>query len=137
MKHFFRMYGRIVQVLRFEVSYTLERAKRIHTDKAVLSPTTEVTREAMIEQFPTREEAESFALKRNGTITELDSSAYEWMDGIEVADVPDTFAEAIRIYEMGQEAYEAELNADPEADRDELLFDLAYRLALLEMGVTM
>lgn len=71
-------------------------------------------------------------------ITDIDPIIYasaEWMDGLEVADVPDTYAEAVRIFEMGSEAYEAELAADPEADRDELLLDLAVRLTLLEMGV--
>ena len=34
------------------------------------------------------------------------TSDIEWMGGIEVADVPDTMAEAIKIYEMGQAAYE-------------------------------
>lgn len=80
----FRMYGRIIQIYRYKVEYTDESAST-----------------ATLAYCCTDEEAKDI----NGTVTKLDTSNYEWLDGIEVADVPDTFAEAIKIYEMGESAY--------------------------------
>lgn len=112
----FRMLGRVVQIYRYSVEADEEHGGEIL-------------------HYPTKEEAEKEAERVGGAVFKADNSAAEWMDGLEVADVPDTYAEAVRIFEMGREAYEAELAADPEADRDELLLDLAVRLTLLEMGV--
>lgn len=52
------------------------------------------------------------------------------MDGIEVADVPDTFAEAIRIYEMGPTAYAQKVAFDASKEADQLRADLDYMMLL-------
>lgn len=44
------------------------------------------------------------------------------MDGIEVADVPDTYSEALRILDIGKEAYEKE--KQDAADKDSLTWDV-------------
>lgn len=95
----FRMYGRIVQIYRYAVAYEVEMP----------GLDGERVTESRTDYCNTPEEAEAVSKRLNGVITKLDSSAYEWLDGIEVADVPDTYAEAVRIYEMEREAYEAEL----------------------------
>lgn len=93
----FRMYGRIIELYRYRVDYSPgEDGEQIAT--------------AITERFPTAEEAQAVADRTGGTLTPLDTAANEWLDGIEVADVPDTFGEAVRIYEMGEAAYRSELD---------------------------
>lgn len=102
MKYPFALYGRVIRIHRAKAAYERES---LDTDGegTLIRETVEQTR-----YCNTLEQAEAVAKAHNGTTTELDSSAYEWLDGIEVADVPDTYGEAVRIYEMGQAAYERE-----------------------------
>ena len=58
----------------------------------------------------TEEEAQAIAKQFDGEIVTQDLTDYTWLDGIEVADVPDPMSEALKILEMGKEAYEAEKN---------------------------
>lgn len=102
----FRMYGNRVEVLKYQISYTEYEEQR--TDYAA-----------------TEEEANAISDRVNGTVSALPASDDAWMDGIEVADVPDTYGEAVRIYQMGQAAYEAE-NKHPTAEE---------RLAALESAM--
>lgn len=99
----FSMYGRTVRVHRFKVTY-LMKEQEYDEDGAPVTVSVEHA-----QYCHSREEANAVAKRTGGTITELDTHTYEWLGGIEVADVPDTYAEAVRIYEMGREAYEAEL----------------------------
>lgn len=118
-----RMYGRIVQILRYQSTSTDGREPITH-------------------YAPTREEAA--ALGSNVQPLPLEDDA--WMDGLEVADVPDTMAEALKIRDMGQTAYLALLKRqeqqDPEAlhaasvDLMDLIVDQEVRLTMLELGVT-
>lgn len=82
----FRMCGNRVEVLRYKVDYT--ENKEQYTVCAV-----------------TEEEADEIAQRYNGVKSALASSDNEWMDGFEVADVPDTYAEAMRIYSLGEQAF--------------------------------
>ena len=119
----FRMYGRIVQILRYQST---------STDR----------REPITHYAPTQEEAA--ALGSNVQPRHLEDDA--WMDGLEVADVPDTMAEALKIRDMGQTAYLALLKRQeqqaPEAlhaasaDLMDLIVDQEVRLTMLELGVT-
>lgn len=98
----FFLYGRIIMIHRWKVDYSETSPLSEDVNQTITEDRTEYCN--------TREQAEAVAAAHEGsTLTELDSSAYEWLDGIEVADMPDTYAEAVRIYEMGQAAYEAEL----------------------------
>lgn len=99
----FAMYGRIIQIHRYKVEYTEIRPWPDDHGGPVEEPRAEYCN--------TQEQAEAVAANHEGSVvTELDSAAYEWLDGIEVADVPDTYAEAVKLYEAGQAAYEAEKN---------------------------
>lgn len=133
MKYPFRMCGRVVQVYRYEVEYSEE----IMGTNAEGEPALETAER--VRPCNTREQAEAVAAAHHGAITELDSSAYEWLDGIEVADVPDTYAEAVKLYEMGQAAYEAEKSKPtPEeiiASQGEQITDL--QMALCDMYETL
>ena len=119
----FRMYGRIVEILRYQSTSTDGREPITH-------------------YAPTQEEAD--ALGENVQPLPLEADA--WMDGLEVADVPDTMAEALKIRDMGQTAYLALLKRQeqqaPEAlhaasaDLMDLIVDQEVRLTMLELGVT-
>lgn len=92
----FRMYGRIIQLLRYKVTY----------DDALPGEDGELVYEERIDYCVTLEEANEVAERNSGaTVEALNTGAYEWLDGVQVPDVPDTFTEAVKIYEMGQEAY--------------------------------
>lgn len=76
----FRMYGRTVQVLHYQVNYTQnEREETVYA--------------------ATEQEAQETARLLGGTVTALETEDDAWMDGIEVKDVSDTYAEAMRIYQ--------------------------------------
>lgn len=94
----FRMYGRKVEILKYSISY-------VEND------------EQKIEYAATEEEANEISEKVNGTITQLEDEDDIWMDGIEVDDVPDTYNEAIRIYNLGKDKYYFEKNKPTELER--------------------
>lgn len=129
MKYPFSMYGRMIQIHRYKVSYQEEILGTVENGEPALETAERVR------PCNTREQAEAVAAAHRGAITELDSSAYEWLDGIEVANVPDTYAEAVKLYEMGQAAYEAEKSKPtPEeiiASQGEQITDL--QMALCDM----
>lgn len=94
----FRMYGRKVEILKYSISY-------VEND------------EQKIEYAATEEEANEISEKVNGTITQLEAENDIWMDGVEVDDVPDTYNEAIRIYNLGKDNYYFEKNKPTELER--------------------
>lgn len=101
MQYPFTMYGRIIQIHRYRVEYP--------ESMPWLDESRNPAGEQRTEYCNTQEQAAAVAEAHEGsTVTQLDSAAYEWLDGIEVADVPDTYAEAVKLYEAGQAAYEAE-----------------------------
>lgn len=85
----FRMYGRKVEILKYQISYTEIEEQR--TDYA-----------------SSEEEANEIASRVNGAVSTLPDGGDAWMDGIEVSDVPDTYSEALRILDISKEAYEKE-----------------------------
>lgn len=116
MKYPFRMCGRVVEVLHYQVYYIDER---INEDGNTV-------RENVTVDFPTQEEAQIEANQTGGVIIELDTSAYEWMDGLEVADVPDTYAAALEVYQMGQEAWERKTAFEASKRAEQLRADLDF-----------
>ncbi len=127
----FRMYGKIIEVNRYSVTYEEQLpAPPPLPDQEPEEPET-VPR---VEYVPTKEEADAIAERTGGTVSPLETSEYDWLDGIEVDDVPDTFSEAVKIYEMGQAAYEEFLNTPtPEEDSMAMMVDHEYRLTILEV----
>lgn len=81
----FRMYGRTVQLHRWRVDY--EQAGK-----------------PVAEGYPTEEEADAAVQRTGGAKAAIDVTGDEWIDGLEVADVPQPMTEALRIYTEGQAA---------------------------------
>lgn len=106
MSNVFRMYGRVIQIHRYKAEYTVQQPNGDGELKDIQT----------VGYFTSQEEAES----TGGTVTALDTSNHEWLDGIEVADVPDTYAEAVKIFEMGEEAYKKSLDK-PDGDTESRL----------------
>lgn len=96
MNNIFRMYGRVIQIYRYKAEYTVQQ----------ISSDGELEDIQKVGYFVSKDEAES----TGGTVTALDTSACEWLDSIEVADVPDTYAEAVKIFEMGEDEYQKALD---------------------------
>ena len=94
----FRMYGRKVEILKYQISYTENEEQRT-------------------EYAATEDEANEIVERVNGTVTALEAGDDAWMDGIEVDDVPDTYAEAMKVYEAGEAAWLAAQNQPTEAER--------------------
>lgn len=103
----FRMYGRTVEVLHYKIDYTEDEEQR--TDYAA-----------------TEDEANEIAKNTGGVVSALSASDDEWMDGMEVDDVPDTYGEAMRIYGLGESAYTAEMQAAESSTSAQLRADIDY-----------
>lgn len=127
----FRMYGKIIEVNRYSVTYE----EQLPTPPPLPDQEPEEPETVQrVEYVPTKEEADVIAERTGGTVSPLETSEYDWLDGIEVDDVPDTFSEAVKIYEMGQAAYEEFLNTPtPEEDNMAMMIDHEYRLTILEV----
>lgn len=112
----FRMYGNRVEVLRYQVDYT-ENAEQFTA------------------YATTEEEADEIAQRYNGVQTSLASSDDEWMDGLEVADIPNTYAEAMRIYSLGEQAYKQQVEDSKKQNVEQLRADIDF-LSIMT-GVTL
>ena len=112
----FRMYGNQVEFLRYQVDYT-ENEKQFTVYAA------------------TEEEADEIAKRFNGVKSALVPSDDEWMDGLEVADVPDTYAEAMRIYSLGEQAYKQQIEDSKKQNAEQLRADIDF-LSIMA-GVTL
>lgn len=116
MEYPFRMSGQTVEVYRYQVDYTEERPNE----------SGEMVQESVTTYCPTQEEADAVAEQTGGTITQLDASVYEWMDGLIMPDVPDTYAEAVKVYEVGEAEYRRRLAFEEKKRADQLRADLDY-----------
>ena len=120
MKYPFRMSGQTVEVYRYQVDYT------------ETSPAGEP--EARTSYLLTLEEAQAVAEQTGGTITSLDVSIYEWMDGLIMPDVPDTYGEAVKVYQMGKAEYRRKLAFETAKRSEQIRADLDY--VMLMGGLT-
>ncbi len=118
MKYPFQTRGRVVEVFRYEAQYTDRR-----------------TGEVVTHGFPTHAEAqkkvELQGVGGKGTVTELDVSALEWLDGLEVA----SFDAAVDIYKAGEAAYRAQLTEAAQQSPEQLRADVDFISAM--MGVAL
>ena len=103
----FRMYGNQVEILRYQVDYTENE-------------------EQFAAYAATKEEADEIAKRYNGVKSALVPSDDEWMDGLEVADVPDTYAEAMRIYSLGEQAYKQQVEDGKKQNAEQLRADIDF-----------
>lgn len=110
------MYGNRVEILRYQVDYTENEEQR--TVYAA-----------------TEEEADDIAQRYRGVRSALALFDDEWMDGMEVADVPDTYAEAIKIYALGEQAYKQQVESSKKQGAEQLRADIDFISAMT--GVTL
>lgn len=103
----FRMYGNRVEILRYRIDYTENEEQR--TTYAA-----------------TEEEADEIAKHYNGVKTNISASDDGWMDGMVVADVPDTYAEAMRIYSLGEQAYKQQVEDSKKRNAEQLRADIDF-----------
>lgn len=82
----FRMYGRKVEILKYQVSYQENEEQQTY-------------------YAASEEEANEIAARVNGTVFALPDSGDAWMDGMEVDDVPDTYAAAMQLCQMGEAGF--------------------------------
>lgn len=90
-----RMFGKTVQVCRYRVDWT------------------EPGQEARTAWAHTRQEADSMAARTGGTVTEADTAAEDWMEGLTF----ESRDQALSWLEQGEAAYAAERDKPTEADR--------------------
>lgn len=127
MNYPFFMIGNTIHVTRATVNY-----HDFFPVKNEDGDSSEMREETCTKSFGSVRQANDFANRVNGTVTALDTTDYEWMDGI-VIEGPTTnpMIQAIEIYNMGREAWEAKQNAPSTEDRmAQLEADIAY-LAML------
>lgn len=111
MDYPFRMYGEIVEVYRYQIK---------HIGQSGLD-------EESTEYAHTEEEAQSIASQTGGTVAELDSANYEWMDGLHFA----TRNEAIEAYDLGESWYKNKTQQEQSTGLSAQLTDL--QMALVEL----
>lgn len=112
----FRMYGNCVEILRYQIEYVENEEQRI-------------------EYAVTEEEANEITQRYNGVKSMLPPSGDEWMDGLEVEDVPDTYAEAMKICALGEEAYKQQVEDTKKQGLAQLRADIDFLSAMT--GVTL
>lgn len=124
MKYPFYILKNTITLFRYSVTYT----------EPVYDENGEETGETREEVQGTRtmEQANRKAERTGGTVAPLDTTDYEWMDGIEITEpTTNPMIQALEIYHMGREAWEARQNAPTAEDRmAQMEADIAY-LAML------
>lgn len=109
---------------RFVVRYYHDIGKTEYDDRETY--TTESGADAFEKGFVAKHQLLELLSKEK-----LDTSEYEWMEGIEIQ-TQDTAREIAEIASYGSlEAYQASL----QETRDEYLLDLEYRVSMMELGL--
>lgn len=86
-----RMFGNVCQIHRYQVDIVIQVAENTMEESLY---------------FVSEEKANAAAQRYGAEVIQLDTSGYEWLDGLEF----DTREDAIKAYEMGEEAYLAQKN---------------------------
>lgn len=80
----FQLRGRKVEILRYQVTDP-EGKKHFFVSEAAASRVAE---------------------ECDGTVSPVDNSAFDWMDGLVIPESPNRYLQAVKIADMGQEGYE-------------------------------
>ena len=100
MDYPFRMYGEIVEIYRYQITYTEGEGPEA---------------QQVTQGFPTLEEAQAEGDRRGVTPEPLDTTAYEWIDGLTFP----TRNDAMAVYDLGEAGYKEQL-AKEEAEKGRL-----------------
>lgn len=104
----FRMIGNRIELLRYRIDYVDQGEQQVC-------------------YAATAEEAERLAQHTGGEISLLPEQEDSWMDGLEVEDLPDTYAQALELQRKGKQAYLEQQKARRIAESKQQLAD--YLLA--------
>ena len=114
MDYPFRMYGEIVEIYRYQITYTEGE---------------EPEAQQVTQGFPTLEEAQAEGDRHGVTPEPLDTTAYAWMDGLTFP----TRNDAMAVYDLGEAEYKEQL-AKEEAEKGRLETQVTeLQLALAEL----
>ena len=123
----FRVCGRVVQIYRYSAEVVEEE---LITGDSL--DDFEIIERKTTEYFISENEASLWGVN----VIALDTSDYEWMDGLVVGESTNPYREAVKIYEMGEKAYTDMVNApSAQEDIDAMMVDHEYRLTMLELGL--
>lgn len=131
-KPIIRTQGNVIQLLRYQVTYKVQpTGEKEEIDVSICTATIE--------------EAEFEKERTGGTITPIDTTGQEWLDGIHVGDTNMPYDMALEIVEMGEQGYKEYLVQEKKKDPENLLKENAIlnqqvtdlQLALTEMYETM
>ena len=126
----FRLYGNILQVLKFKIDYTISQT--IETVNTIVCPdnpdcvqneiVSQTITKNMSDYAVTETEANAIAKKFNGSISKLDTQNYDWLDGLTFNSIDD----ALKAFEMGEQAYNDMVNAQKQTSIEQLRADLDF-----------
>ena len=113
----YRFYGDTLQLIKYELTVTQEHDGEEYAE--TFSAITDEEKDKLLECYP------------DATVTEIDNTGYEWLDGMTFTQEHLKNGELEKAMEMGQEAYEEMLNAPTQ---DEINAMLMLEIAELKAG---
>ena len=114
----YRFYGDVLQLVKYEIS--IERSHDDETTVEILTAVTDTERDELLQRYPT------------ATVTTVDNTGYEWLDGMRFTQEQLANGELEQAVEMGEEAYSEMKNAP---SQDEINAMLLLEIAELKAGV--
>lgn len=142
----YRFYGDTLQLVKYEVTieHEFERRERVineDTQETEYITTAETHTETFM-AVTDEERDELLVMYPEATVTEIDNTGYEWLDGMVFTQGQRSNGELQRAIELGQEAYEKSLlDSDPTLqivelkENNEILQDALLELAEMISGV--
>lgn len=119
----YRFYGDLLQLVKYELTVTnkidyLDETTAETTE--TLTACTDTERDELLQRYPT------------ATVTTVDNTGYEWLDGMQFTQEQLADGELERAVEMGETAYNEMKNAP---SQDEINAMLMLQIAELKAGV--
>lgn len=115
----YRFYGDVLQLVKYEIS--VERSRDDETTIEILTAVTDTERDELLQCYPT------------ATVTTVDNTGYEWLDGMQFTQEQLQNGELEQAIEMGETAYN-EMKNTP--SQDEINATLLLKIAEMEVAIT-
>ena len=115
----YRFYGDVLQLVKYEIS--VERSRDDETTIEILTAVTDTERDELLQCYPT------------ATVTTVDNTGYEWLDGMQFTQEQLQNGELEQAIEMGETAYNELKNAP---SQDEINAMLMLKIAEMEVAIT-
>lgn len=114
----YRFYGDTLQLVKYEIS--VERSRDDETTTETFTAVTDDERDELIARYP------------NATVSDVDNTGYEWLDGMTFTQEQLQDGELEQAVEMGEQAYNEMKNVQ---SQDEINAMLMLQIAELKAGV--